>query len=215
MSKRRRMEYRTVSSFIETKYFDVVNGGTVIGDGGGTAEFIMQPIVGLTQGTNENNRIGNKVGISSIHLYGTITKQNSSVLSLGNLFANDILRFMLILDTQTNGVIINKDDVLDLGTGTYMNAFRKLNRSSRFKILKDEYLTTAQAGISWDGTNYVSPFTAQHVEWHHKFNSPLVIELSGTSGAIGEFRTNNVYFMMFSSNSNLHFNGRTRIRFTD
>lgn len=220
MNKRQRVPYgyRTIGSgFVETKYYDTVVPSGLAGDVATNAAMIVSPAVGIPQGVEDNARIGNKLAIKSVHTYGTITLADGNALSYNGLNANDILRYMVIIDTQTNGVSLNLADVLDYSIpGSFaINAFRTLNRSSRFRVVKDEFLTLSSNGYTTDGTSYYTTAKQQQIEFHHKFKNPLILEYSGALGGIAEMRTNNVYIVMLSKNNKMYFDGNTRVRYTD
>lgn len=214
---------RTQSSLlIEKKYFERETVAAAVGNTLATAK-IITPVVGIQTGTGQNNRVGHRISITQLSYYGIVKmpERNNQAYSVVN---DDILRVMVVIDKQTNGVTLSVADLLDnTNTGTVGNvhSFRNLTSTTRFRILKDEFVhidgnppihdTSAGATTS----NYACPVRRLPMEYHYKFEKPLLIEYTSTTGAIAEIKSNNIYIVFLSHNGVVEVGGVTRVRYMD
>ena len=92
---------------------------------------------GVAQGNGPTNRIGRKFTMKSILIQGAI-----HIAAQTNQTALDeapVVYIALVLDTQTNGVTLNSEDVFTnpVGNGTLAVApLRNMSNTGRFKVLK-------------------------------------------------------------------------------
>lgn len=230
MSKRRRFNgsgyMRTQSTLlIEKKFFDKAYGAGAVGQDlqGADQGRRLITTVSLAQGTGESQRIGRKIGIESFHIYGQFIQQPVVNEVLGTP-SNNIVRCILVVDTQNNGATnIELANLLDNSAGPVddIDSFRKLDTGSRFTVLKDEFITLPSQdiiqGVLADGTDYSCAERITHMEFHKRFKQPLMIEYNGTNGTANEITSNNLFFCMISGRgpSRLFFSGLSRIRYTD
>lgn len=107
----------------------------------------------LTQGTDEDQRIGRKATFKSVMIKGEIRLLNrDGVATLEG--GRNTVRIILVLDTQTNGAGMLGSAVMNGAPGNVQpeNAYRNLENSKRFKILADKTITLRYQGIGGDGT---------------------------------------------------------------
>lgn len=108
----------------------------------------------VVQGDGESNRDGRRITMKSIQVKGTVF--------WGNLINQTVVPpacsvfIALIQDMQTNGALLNSEDVFVNKGGTALgnNALtRDLQYSTRFKVLKTWIIQCDTPPVSWDGTN--------------------------------------------------------------
>lgn len=124
--------------YIDTEYFGLIpttlaNVNTDFG-----------PINLIQQGDGESQRIGRKVQITSIHVKGYIEN------SFDQAGAGSI-RTAIVLDKVNDGQTSNALDVYQqtADPGLESCAFRNLDRTDRFRVLKDEMHTFSHHNSYW------------------------------------------------------------------
>lgn len=159
----------------------------------------------VAQGTDENDRIGRKCTIKSVHWKGLITLAASPSASAT---ASDHGRIILYLDKQTNGAAAAVTDLLE---STATDAFRNLANSQRFVVLHDSRFTLTSAAAE-DSLGFGPIKRVFNV--NKRVNIPL--EFSAGTGALTELRSNNLACLFISDGTDLlSFTGTFRIRFSD
>lgn len=181
----------------EKKYHD----GTQVQFGIATAGNIPIPtLLEIPQGTSVNDRIGKTVHIKDIFLRYKLGIAQTSANQ-----GSDIVRVMMVKDMQANGAVPVVTDVLE--SANY-DSFNKLENKFRFKVLYDE--THSLNAPGGDGTNTV------RMRLQCRTNQDLkgmAMEYSGTTGAIGEIRSNNVFLLVIAEAGNATFQCRWRARY--
>jgi len=207
VSGRRRVVRRGLKP--ELKNWDqaitIAASGTMIFPTGAgvTAGAVGAPIIGLAQGTTQNQRVGRKIILETIQVRADV-KFNPAAGAVGSDYAD----IYLIEDTQANKLLPVVADCWQ--SATPASLLRNLDYGNRFKIWKHErYAFEAAAGVSgaYDPVN-------RPLDWFVKVGKP--IEINSTLGAFTEFNTSNFYIAMGSVNGLVSIDaGNTRVRFTD
>lgn len=186
----------------ELKFFDTANTFTFdsTGEVPATGQLSL-----IRQGAGESQRIGRKCVVKSIFIRGRVTLTPGA----GAVAATTVYLYV-VQDTQCNGAAAGATDVL---TSTAFNsAFRNLDNSERFKILKRFTVTlNVTAGVTTAYNNMT-----QAIEWYGKCSIPL--EFGADTGAVSDLRTNNIFFLAGSDgqqDDTVDFLGATRLRFSD
>jgi len=186
----------------ELKFFDTALAFTfdATGEVPATGQLVLIP-----QGTTESTRVGNKCVITSINLKGNLLFAPGAAVAA----ASTIAYMWLIQDTQANGAAAAITDVF---TGTNASTvFRNIANSNRFIILKKfVWNFTSQAGATTAFAQVIKNFN-----YYKKCNIPL--KYSSTSGAITELKSNNIFLITGSINSDdtITMDGNCRVRFND
>lgn len=185
----------------ELKFFDTATSFTL----DATGEVLATGQLNLIpQGVTESTRVGRKCVLKSIQGRWDILYVPSSGATATTSYA-----IYLVLDKQANGAAAAMTDVF---TGTSATqALHNLSNSQRFVVLKKWVQTmTSPAGVSTAYNNVL-----QHIDWYTKCNIPL--EFSGTTGAITELRSNNVFLLAGANNTDdaITVSGNVRVRFSD
>lgn len=188
---------------VEKKFFDgtqanvsSANNGTILQAGS---------LINISQGVGEQQRIGRKCVIKSIHFKGARTLP-------ANLFSNDAsdrMRIIVYQDKQCNGISASVGNMLQ---ETDIDSFRNLENSGRFVFLYDRTHSIQATAGGGNGTNDFTSDVIKH--WKLNINLNIPIEYNSTTGAIAEIRSNNIGIMMIPGLNNISgFEFRWRVRF--
>ncbi len=201
--------YRKPNSGPELKFFDGTMTDAVVASGGVVVLNCMNII---DQGVSEQQRIGRKIVLRSIAFRYFMTLPEQDAASTPP--PNDVLRILIIQDKQCNGTAatVNGDGGPLFTNDT--NTFNNLNNKSRFVTLMDRTHMLNYQTLASDGAGLVSSASLQeNYSWFKKLNIPL--EFSGTTGAITELRSNNLFCVIMGTASHAGFDSRFRLRFSD
>ncbi len=182
----------------------VAAGANVSGETAPTAT--PGTLVSIAQGVTESTRVGRKCTIKSI-LFRYDIGLNAVNQGTG---IPDVIRVILYVDKQANGLTITNTDLLE--TADYQS-FNNLGNSGRFKVLMDRTHDLQMTAGGWDGTGVDFPATVASYSLYKKCNIPL--EFSGATGALTELRSNNINLMVCAKNGTAFFNSKMRFRFSD
>lgn len=163
----------------------------------------------IAQGVTENTRVGRKCTIKSINWHYWITLNERD--AVGTPPNPDVFRIILFLDKQCNGATAA---ILDILETAHFQSFRNLANSGRFQILMDKTIPMNYNGIASDNNGVVSSSEVFKTgSFYKSCNIPL--EFSGTTGAIGEIRSNNIGVIFIAEANNCDFDSSFRLRFSD
>ncbi len=194
---------------LELKFLDQRIGSTsiaaLLSDGMRDPGSGVDCLNGIAQGDSESERNGRKYVIKSYHIRGEIRKDQATGLIA---FPRGVHGFVaLVLDTQTNKAQMTGQDVFN-NTGHDPLAFRNLETSKRFKVLKRmTYSFTNQNMQTQD--EVVAPGTVvfgtagqiETFEWNGNVNIPVIC--TGTTGTIAAINDNSLHMVAVASNSSV------------
>lgn len=187
---------------VELKIFDTTNQFNI--DTTGEVPVTGQQCL-VPQGTDEDERIGNKIVIKSIQMRGTMVYSPGAGAN-----ACDVSHMYLVLDTQANGAVATVTDVFN--SNILSAAMRNHDNQKRFKILKHfEHTWNATAGVTGAYNQMAQPYT-----FYTRCNIP--INYSGATGAITEIRKNNLFLLAGTAGQSddlIAVLGLCRIAYTD
>ncbi len=191
----------------EMKFHDLdINDAIVASDG--TA--IEESLNIIPQDNTESGRIGRKIVIKSISARCEffLGELNGTTAS----FATDSIRFILYLDTQTNGAAAT---VLQILKTADWQSFNNLANKGRFRTLKDWTVNMHRTAGGGNGTT--SDWTRMSTEktLFLDVNIPIEFDDSASTGAITTIRSNNIGLLMVSRANQSGFNSKWRLRYTD
>jgi len=191
--------YRRGAGVGETKFFDTGNS-----DSGDATAGSINLLCTVPQDATESGRVGRKINVKSINIRAYFTLDSQST----NPPTGAIVRWMIIMDKQTNGATFAMSDLL---AAVVPNGFRNLDNVDRFVVIKDKSVTLNC--MTMNSTTSSAINYSRQIRFTKKCNIP--IEYSGTTGVIGQVKSNNLYFVYISSDvvSNAIWKGR--IRYTD
>jgi len=194
----------------EKKYYDINTAVTALNSATGT--MFSSWFLGLAAGTGENQRIGSRITLASIHAQIKLAMYTQAVPAV----LAGTCRVLVWMDKQANGAAPTSSDLLQEltggGTDPDIFSFRNLDNASRFRILADKWVTLNPATQNASsGSNLNSRF----VKFHFKVPK-TTINFSSTAGAITEIKSTN-FGMLFIPDSTTLMNVafRTRCRYFD
>lgn len=189
----------------ELKFFD----GTIAQSPVSATGNLTNSINLVPQGVEEDQRVGRKMTIKSIHFRFNyrLDEQDAQVTPE----RSDSLRFIVYLDKQANGATAAITGVLESAN---IQSFRNLSNKNRFNILLDKTYNLQYQGLASDSAGVVSQAMQIHTTaWNKTCNIP--IEFDSTTGAITEIRSNNVGVILITQNAQMIFGSNFRIRYSD
>lgn len=189
----------------ELKFFDFNAIDAIVAPNG----TITGSIINIAQGVTESQRIGRKCTIRSMHWQASLTLPGAN--GAASPPASDRVRVIVYLDRQCNGAAAAIGDILALNI---IDSFRNLANQGRFQLLHDKFYPLNYQTLSSDNAGTQDACTLiKNFSFYKKLNIP--IEYSGTTGAIGEIRSNNIGILLEGQVGVAGFNGRIRFRFSD
>lgn len=163
----------------------------------------------IIQGITESQRIGRKATIRSINWrYRTTIPERDAVSDPG---PGETIRVILYQDKQTNGAISAVTDILETAE---MHSFRNLSNSGRYIIFLDKTIAMNYMTLASDGAGVTSQGEVIK-EFVFNKNCAIPIEWSGTTGSIGETRSNTLGVLLISQAGLGGFESKIRLRFSD
>ncbi len=218
--RQRRRNARTAGFLgIEKKFYDTSLQGASIGAAGGLNAGEYNPsaticLNSVTQGDGESQRDGRKIVMKYISVSGKVDYALGSNQTSLDTFPT--IKIYLVLDQQTNGALLNSEDVFinpSAHASLSASSFRNLQYIQRFKVLKTVTISTRPRMAVYDGTNIEEaghgyPFT---------MNVPLndiPVNYSGTTETIANIVDNSLSIVAFatatSAGNVLSYNARLR-----
>jgi len=163
----------------------------------------------IPQGAGEQERIGRKVHIKSIHIKANLLP-NTAAWSGGTT-----IRLLLVQDKQCNGAAATYSGVNGVLQNDSTMSFRNITNVDRFIIHKDWNMPiNAPAGV----TGSFSP-KATVLEFHKKCDIPIEFDNSAATGALTTIRSSNLFLLARGSPAGdddlIAVTGFARIRYID
>jgi hypothetical protein len=191
----------------EKKFIDTGRTGAIIASAVPGSEIdpnTVNCLNAVAQGDGPQNRDGRKYHILSVHIRGFINFIDETVP-----YTADHTRLLLVLDRQTNAAQLQAEDVLN-NSAPATQAFRNLEFTQRFIVLKDFTLNKPQVGSgattnTWRATK---PFKINYT-----FKKPIAVTCSGTTGNVTAINDNSLHLIAitFNGGSNtLDYHARVR-----
>lgn len=159
----------------------------------------------IAQGDTESTRDGRQCNLESIQMR-LLARFDPGVGTPAT--GAGTCHMYVVLDKQANGAAAAITDVVQ--TTNLATALINLNNSRRFRIIKKfKFTFEPKSGVS-------GAFNTQvlHKEWYKKLNIPL--DFQGTTGAITELRSNNLFLIAGSdgfTDDTVNLTGAMRLRF--
>ncbi len=149
------------------------------------------PINGISQGTANNQRIGNRIITTQLQVVGTLAFNplDTGSTTAGNF--NNIVKVIWGVDHQANGAIITPGDVYDQLSSTA--SWRNMDHIDRFTILKTmKVARTAPIASSVGGTDEK---VGAQVDVPFSFVIPMrmVTRFEGTGATISDISDNHIF----------------------
>ncbi len=206
--RRRRLASHTPGHFVngrtggfmglEMKFADIETSADAFSTTWTTMEDATNDSVsGVAQGDGESSRDGRKYAIHSIHIKAHIEKGKNE--SQAAPLDDNVGRFCLVLDRQTNGAQLTATDVMDGGQTDDVLAFRNLQHTKRFGVIWDKsWKLSVASGNTNEGA--VNLFANGNVStpimfFNKKFSPPIIVTCTGTDGTISGISDNSLHII--------------------
>ncbi len=205
---------------IEMKFRDsfLVNGTlvtTVDGAGGEQNESAIKTISTITAGDLENQRDGRKATFKSVFINGVVNC--ASQISQTTVDEGTTIFFALVLDSQTNGIIINSEDVYINPSGSDANScqlLRNMANIERFTILATRTFSVVSSSGVFDGTDIEINGDNHAFTIYYRFKKPVIANFSTNTGVISSCKDNSIQVLCWASSTSrapkLSYNARLR-----
>jgi len=165
-------------------------------------------------GDGEQDRNGRKYTIHSIHLKGFFHQETQDQSIVQEDF---IVRLVLVLDKQTNNVQLSGSDVFKSPiTPQETNAFRNLQFSKRFTVLKDKRIRISSPEAIYKGDTMMVNQAGVNVPFvvNHTFRNGLDVLCTGSTAQISSIMDNSLHVLCLTEVAqvglNLFYNARVR-----
>lgn len=151
------------------------------------------------QGSGEHEREGTKTCVKSIMVNGFITRDQLS--DQDDCRDGTVVCVALVMDTQTNGVQLNGEDVY-VNTAPYVPPRRVLANATRFKVLKRKIIRLQDTSAFTDGANTASlggqviPFS-----FFVKLNEQVNFVAGAGAGSVADMKDVSFHLIAMSSHT--------------
>jgi len=161
---------------------------------------------GIIQGQDYNNRIGRKIINKSLLIRIHIIPVNTVPSPTG-----DAARFLIVYDSQTNGVSPSPSDIID--SGNYLRGIN-LNNRERFRIIKDWIVPLSPNAYSGGVLTGGVP-TSRMLKAFKRLNLDTIF--NGTGATIGSIATGSLILLYDCplAAGGYQFNMYSRVRYQD
>jgi len=218
MAGARRMRARNVVTAgllgVEKKFYDTARPLTTISNTLACATGEFDPTLNSSgasspgclncpaQGDGAQNRDGKRIVQKYISIHGYIEKPDAD--AAGNQEAGKVF-VALVLDSQTNGVQLNSEDVFQNISGELnntVNPMRNLTYGSRFRILKSQTFDLDRKTFAINGVNFSAAGSSVTFEWFVPLNN-LITNFTSTSTTsdVAGVMDNSLHLIAFSANN--------------
>ncbi len=179
-----RYNRQKVSMKRERKFRDVIN--VTINPVKQQGSVIGEALLTIDAGTSESQRLGRKIVLTKISL-------RFKVFLNPDFAYGNVVRIMIVVDKQCNGVMFTVPEVLDKGPDTEetYHSFMQLANKGRFKILMDKFIQMNYlTGVKTSGTAGTGHGVSRNFEYHKDCAIPILYD--GVVGSITERCCNNI-----------------------
>lgn len=196
LDKKLNRKIKKISNMIELKYLDVfAQEGDVAPTG------YLQLLNAMTNGTEQNFRLGDQITMTSLQMRGAITAADTQDLPTH-------VRMIIFMDRQANNAapsVISSAgafngllaaDTLQVATDPWTATYSPFSyeQQKRFRVLYDKRYVL--------NPHVVGPTTGTYVPYQVKFNVKLklgkVVKYSDTGNTIADISTNSLYVVWLS-----------------
>lgn len=167
------------------------------------------------QGDGESQRDGRVFYINSVHVKGRITCNSTEAQAAPS--GPSYARVVLYWDTQTNGAEAVATQIMDAGGSDDFLAFRNLQYSKRFIVLKDKVIKVTPQLMNEGGVNSFAEGTGvQFFKFNKTFKKPIKVRCSGTTANVSSVTDNNLGMaaVTYDGGADLFIAYQARIRFS-
>ncbi len=196
---------------IEKKFFDTANVDTVIVSNGTSVGGEIDPATilclnAVAIGTGEEQRIGRKISMHSVHIKGVIEVPVQAAQSA--LHVSPVIFLALYMDTQTNAAQSQSEEVFRNESGNAIMAaepFLNLQNVHRFKVLKTIKFALPQTstGQSAAGTIEQHGYTVPWEMFVKLGGKKVLYDANGTDAQISSIVDNSLHLVAFCTDTGI------------
>lgn len=169
----------------------------------------------VTQGDGESQRDGRKLVMKYISLSGYV--ESTFLTNQTVLPTNHLVYIALVLDKQTNGALLNSENVFinpSGAAGLTTNVFRNLQYIQRFQVLKSLKIELRPGEVSYDGTDMEVGGHLQHFVMNVPLND-IPVNFTGTTETIANIADNSLHVIAWAADfgatvAKMSYNARLR-----
>lgn len=198
----------------ETKFKDFEASGTIANtitgseiDPGSSVNCISA----VAQGDGESERTGRRIVLKSLEIRGTIIlpdRDAQAVMDVGKT-----VRFLVVLDKQTNAAQLNAEDVLTDNSLFDVNAMVNLEYRNRFTVLADklfqlDYLSGASDGAAVTSQGGQTKSFKLYIPLGN-----LPVNFTGTTAVVASVVDNSLHCIAISTGTTCTYSYCARIRY--
>ncbi len=167
----------------------------------------------VPQGTTESSHDGRVYWVHAIFIRGTIT--HTLLQGAAAPSADLRVRICLVWDTQCNGAELAATEVMDAGAADDLLAFRDLQHSKRFRVLKDKFFQINPKTMSEGGADFfANPATSRDFKWNTVFKRPIKVITDGTGNTVSDISDNAFHIIGIASSTTITLTYECRVRFS-
>ncbi len=176
---------------MELKFIDTGIASETVTSAWAVLDPALTSLAPIAQGNGMSNRDGIKAIIKSVFIHGQAIWDQDTVMDQPGP-----MRIVLVQDQQTNGAVLSPGDVMVTGgLGQQISAFRNLQYTQRFKVLKEVWINPPTFQAEGNGTN--SKLGGAFVPFvMHVPNLNMKVQYKGTTGAITDITDNSLHLMV-------------------
>lgn len=186
---------RTMAVRTEKKVIDV-NNTTFSVETTGTQLALLN---GCVAGSQNFNRIGRKIQMSSLQIRGAIFLQDTTS-------GPTTVRMLIVYDRQANGAAPTYGDIIKSQnisgtTESAWNSFVNLDNRDRFEIIRDEFYEIGLVDTTATQAIATGPVRC-HLNEYIKLGNREVVYNAGSAGTVGDIQSGSLYVFFISNQSN-------------
>ncbi len=193
---------------VEVKFYDqkliaAVSSAPTNASGGEHNPSATITLNSVPQGDGESNRDGRKITMRSIFVEGNVTVAAQSAQSGADSAA--VIFIALVQDTQTNGALLNSEDVFVNPGANAITAggpLRNLQFAKRFRVLGTRKFTMMPLAMTNDTGStggVVQGGLVKRFRFFHKMNQQVIF--NGTTETIANITDNSLHIIAYTSST--------------
>lgn len=207
---------------IETKYYDtsLVGSALTTNTDGSGGEHDQSATIGpstILLGDLETNRDGRKASFISWQVSGIISCAANPDETAMKAAISVFIAF--VWDKQTNGALLNSEDVYINDTGSAFGGtslLRNMKFTKRFQVLGVRRFTMQMPNVGFDGTDIEQGGAIRNFSFFKKFSKPILALYSAGTETIVNSVDNSLHILAWTSDTGLAptitYNSRLRFR---
>ncbi len=198
---------------LENKFHDFSHNGSMSLTWSNEDPTTRLCISSVPQNDSATGRDGRVYHITSLFVRGYINEL--TLESQTGPIKESAVKLVMVLDKMTNKAQLTATDVMDNALQDDILAFRKMEFTSRFRVLKSQSWVVKQQQMNEGGINlFATPKTYMPIfNWAVKFNPPLKVTCTGVGGNIDSIIDNSIHIIGINPEATCKVQYHARIRY--